>query len=690
MLVAILSPNVSAQNPFIPSIVPIPLPRPHVSTTTVKNLKKPSKPARNEKISPDTTKNIIVSNQLKSGLNALANNNVIQAIALRDVMATNSLDRQILTWAIGVSNNPKTPSAELFNTINELKEWPGITIIQRNAEYSFASETHSAQKVIQFFSYNPPITAQGMAAFIKALVSTGKTSRARQIIAPWWHKTKLTAEEEKLILKETHSILKPIDHLKRMKIMLYANRINSAERVAVLAQAQSLFKAFAAVEKNDPRAAQKLKAVDQSWQKDPLLQFAQIRYLRRTGQYNAAATLMMRAPQDTENLVDPHAWWIERRAISREMLDLNKPQIAYQLVAHDTGAEPSSKIDAAFHAGWYALQFLRDPKLAMQHFTHIPKLSSTPFHTSRGYYWIGRAAEKLGNHQDALNYFHRAAHFKTTYYGQLANSKLKRTKLTISFPKPTPEERQRFSARKSVQAIKKLEKIGQTHLAKILYSELSKMIKSRGELALLAVMAEKKGDYYTSLKIGKTPVPQDNDIDALSYPIGAIPSSVNISTTKKALVYAIARQESEFNPKAVSKAGAQGMLQLLPTTAKELANKHSIPWSQQKLANDAGYSATLSAHFLDEQLKRFNGSFVLTLVSYNAGPRRANEWIERYGDPREQPIEKVIDWIERIPYIETRHYIMRVMENYGIYKMRLVGTMDIKTDLVSGHPGHLR
>ncbi|MCZ2203824.1 lytic transglycosylase domain-containing protein [Bartonella sp. A05] len=682
---AILFPSAFAQPIFLPEKAPIPSARPRIFATTEKT-KNSFEPVYTIPSSETTISNAISLKQLKDGLNALSNKNIIKTIAIRNSMAKHSLDRHILTWAISTSNQTNIPSSEISNAINELKGWPGRTIMQHNAERSFVNETTSAKAIIQKFAHHSPRTAQGMAALAQALITTGQITRARQIIAPWWHKAKLNEKEEELILKNAGSALESIDHLKRMKTMLYALRIDSARRIASLARAQSLFDAFAAVERNDPKSAQKLQAVHKSWKNDPLLLFAQIRYLRRTEQYSAAVKLIMKAPQDAKSLINPDAWWIERRALSREMLDLNKPKIAYQLAANHISITPSLAIDAEFHAGWYALRFLHEPKLAMRHFSRIPQLASAPLSLSRGYYWIGRAAETLGEHKNAQHYFHRAAHFNATYYGQLAASRLNQKKLEVLFPKPTTVERQRFSTRKTVQAIQRLEAIGYAHFAKILYRELGKKIDSPGELALLAVMAEKNSDYYTSLKIGKTAVFQGKKVGALSHPIGAIPISANLSATGKALVYAIARQESEFNPTATSKAGAQGILQLLPTTAKKLANKHSIAWSQQKFRNDASYNAMLGAHFLNEQLERFNGSYILAFIGYNAGPRRVNEWIERYGDPRGQSLEKVIDWIERIPYTETRNYVMRVMENYGVYKARLIGITDIKADLVLGHP----
>ncbi|UTO28882.1 lytic transglycosylase domain-containing protein [Bartonella harrusi] len=679
----ILFSSACAQTHLLHGKAPIPLERP----TPFVIKKETQKPLKQFYISPHDTpisSNNFTLKQLKTGLDALLNNNIATTISLRNSMGKESLDRHILTWAIGISNQANVPSSEIFHAIKELKGWPGINIMQRNAERAFINETNSAHLIIEKFSHHPPLTAQGIALFAKALIATGQTVRARQVIAPWWHKEKLNAKEEEFILKNANAALKPIDHLKRMQFMLYAHRFDSAERVAKLARAQSLFNAFVAVEKNDPKAAQKLRAAERSWQKNPLLQFARMRHLRRTGQYNVAASLMMKTPSGVLKLMDPHALWKEKRALSREMLDLNKPKIAYQLVATYPGMTSSLAIDAEFHAGWYALRFLHNPQLAMHHFSRIPQLSSAPLYTSRGYYWMGRTAETLGEHKNAQNYFRLAAHFSATYYGQLAAARLNKKKLEISFPKPTANERHRFNTRTTIKAIRRLEAVDYTHLAKIFYRELGKTIESPGELALLAVMAEKNGDYYTSLKIGKTAAFQGKNVGALSHPIGAIPASTNVSAAGQALVYAIARQESEFNPTAISKAGARGILQLLPTTAKTLAKKYSITWSPQKLSSDASYNAKLGAYFLSEQLERFNGSYILTLIGYNAGSRRVDEWIERYGDPRGQPLDKVVDWIERIPYTETRHYVMRVMENYEVYKARFTGKIDIKTALLYG------
>ncbi|EJF90620.1 lytic transglycosylase domain-containing protein [Bartonella tamiae] len=621
---------------------------------------------------------------LKAALDALYSKDILKTLSLRNTLAQDSLDRDILDWSIAMSGIKGISSCDIQKITYKLSDWPGQNTMQRNFEEALADEVHLPPITIAAFKNRTPLTAKGMVVLGRALMIEGEIEKAHQLIAPWWQNAKLNTSEEQLILSTFGDILTTNDHLSRMRSMLYAYRINSAERVAKLAKAHSLYAGFAAVARNESNAKQKLTAVDKKWHNDPVFLFAKIQYLRRSGHYDAAADIMFKAPKDAKALTDPDVWWIERRVLSREMLDINKPKLAYQLAAAHAAESPTMAADAEFHAGWYALRFMNDPQTAMTHFNRILQLSSRPLSLSRGYYWIGRSAQAQGNSQAAKDAFQRAAHFGTTYYGQLAASKLGGVKLDIPYPKASVTDRENFAARQSVMAIKRLETIGYADRARLLYNELAHELKTPGEMALLAVMAEKNGDHYTSLRIGKNAVLRGMDVGSLSHPLGAIPEQANISASGKALAYSIARQESEFNPKAVSVAGAQGILQLLPATAKSVAAKHSIAWSPQKLISDAGYNATLGAHFLGEQLARFNGSYILTFIGYNAGPRRANEWIARYGDPRGQNIDDVVDWVERIPYTETRNYVMRVMENYQVYKSRLSGQSDIKTDLVSG------
>ncbi|GLS32984.1 lytic transglycosylase domain-containing protein [Neomesorhizobium albiziae] len=619
---------------------------------------------------------------LKSGLDALTAKDLGRARAVRDALPAASLDHHILAWAIALQGGNDISSGEIAAAAEALPGWPGMAALRRNSEKALLRENPAAKTVVQAFGATKPQTAEGMTILARSLVVLGQPERARALLSPFWRTEKLEAKDEVAILKEFGALIPAADHRFRMERMLYADRVSSAQRVAGLAGAKQLADAWSAVLRNDKNAGKLLDAVP-SAQRSAGYLFAEAKYLRRGEKISEAAAIILKAPKDKASLVDPDAWWIERRVLSRELVDAGDMKTAYRLVAAHSAESPSNAVDAEFHAGWYALRGLNDAQTAAKHFSRIAEIADGPVSLSRAYYWLGRAAE-AGGPGDAKAYYERAAGYGTAFYGQLAAARIGRGGITVAYPTPTSADRQQFSRREAVQAIRRLENAGHAWRADILYRDLAQQLTAPGELALLAVMAEKRGNNFLALKVGKIAAGRGIDIGALSHPLGAIPESAKIDGSGKALAYAIARQESEFNTGAVSRAGAMGLLQLMPGTAKELAKRSGLPYSMQRLTSDAGYNATLGAAFLGEQLGKFDGSYVLTFAGYNAGPRRTQEWVKRYGDPRGKDIDTVVDWIERIPFAETRSYVQRVMENYQVYKMRLSGQFNIATDLVSG------
>ncbi|WP_439500606.1 lytic transglycosylase domain-containing protein [Aminobacter ciceronei] len=620
--------------------------------------------------------------QLKSGLDALSIGDLAQARAVRDALPTTALDRHILMWAIAINGGDQVPSADIAAAAQALPGWPGLATLRRNSERAMARETPGPNIVVSAFAGSEPQTIEGALLLARAQKELGNAKAALAVLQPFWRTEKLDAKYEVAILRDFGSLIPAADHRIRMERMLYADRVNSAARVAELAGAKPLADAWAAVIKGDKKAQALLDAVPAS-QRSAGYVFAKARLLRKQEKFTEAAAVMLKAPGDRASLIDPDTWWVERRVLSRELLDEGDVRTAYRIAAAHSAENATNAADAEFHAGWYALRGLNDAKLASGHFERIAKIAGSPISLSRAYYWLGRSAE-AGGPGNAKDYFARAATYGTTFYGQLAAERIGRKVLNVVYPAPTSADRQAFAQREAVSAITRLEGAGYAAYAEMLYRDLASQLNSPGELALLAVMAEKQDNHYLALRVGKIAAQRGLDVGALSHPIGVIPGSANISGSGKALAYAIARQESEFKVSAVSSAGARGLLQLMPGTARDLAKKAGMAFSQERLTSDAGYNATLGASFLGEQLGRFNGSYVLTFAGYNAGPRRADQWISRYGDPRGKDVDTVVDWIERIPYAETRSYVQRVMENYQVYKMRLSGSYDINGDLVNG------
>lgn len=619
---------------------------------------------------------------LKAGLDAIEAMDIGKARRIRDRLPEASIDRHILAWAIAFDGGRDVSSVDIASAALMLPDWPGMKRLRRNSERAFYRENPDARRVISVFGDSRPQTLDGIILLARAHASLGQVKDARAVLASFWRTAKLEAPEEQRIIKEFGAILQPEDHRARMEGMFYAERINSADRVAKLAGAEPLAKAWAAVIRGEKDAAAQLKAVPADMRSAGYY-FAEARYLRRKKKFAEAAAIMLKAPTDREALVDPDAWWTERRVLSRELVDDGDMKLAYRIAAAHAAESPVEAADAEFHAGWYALRGLSDAKTAAKHFARIAEIAAGPISLARAYYWLGRAAE-AGAPGDAKAFYEKAAVYGTVFYGQLAADRIGGKTLNVAYPEPTDVDRENFRRRETVKAIRRLERCGYQKLADMLYRELAGYLPQPGELALLADMAERRSDHTLALKIGKIAAGRGLDIGALSHPVGAIPADADISGSGKALAYAIARQESEFNVAAVSHAGARGLLQLLPGTAKSVAKKAGMTFSQERLTTDAGYNATLGAAFLSEQLGRFDGSYVLTFVGYNAGPGRARDWIKRYGDPRGKDIDTVVDWIERIPFTETRAYVQRVMENYQVYKMRLSGSFDIEGDLVKG------
>lgn len=671
-------------------IVPLPFARPDApASIPMPTRPQASMPTPVAIPTPDITGSIprldrpLASSALKTGLDALSGNDAAQALAARNSLPEGSLDRRILTWAIASSGMRDVPYREIAAATRELTGWPGIGGLREREERALYRENPPAAAVLSAMGNSRPQTSEGAIILARAQMASGRAADATRVMRTLWTSDTLDVATEDKALSEFGRLLTAADHKARMDYLMYRGRTAQAKRFSGLGNAQSLYNAWAAVANNSKNAGTLINAVAGSWASDPAYLFVKIEYARRQNDYVEAAKLLERVPRDPAKLIYPTEWWNEQRIVSRGLADQGQFRAAYRLVANHVAQSTVDRADAEFHAGWYALRALQDATTAETHFRKILDASSRPLSASRALYWLGRSAEAGGPGQ-ARSFYEQAARYSGTFYGQLAAAKLGKSTLDVSYPSPTTQDRERFASREVVRAIARLDAVGHDRRSAALYSALGEQIDSPGELSLLTARAEAQGDHALSLRIGKSAFSRGVDVAALAYPIGVIPAGANIAGSGKALAYSIARQESAFNPAAVSPANARGLLQLLPGTAQGVAKRHGMSFKADRLTNDAGYNATLGAHYLGEQIDTFGGSYVLTFIAYNAGPKRVPEWIARYGDPRGKPLDEVIDWVERIPFPETRNYVQRVLENYQVYKTRLGQKADIVADLRYG------
>lgn len=618
-----------------------------------------------------------------AGIAALSARNSLDAISWRDRLPTGSVEWKTLTWAIAVSGQRAVPSRMIADTRSALADWPGQAILQDNMEAALFRENPSPNLVISEFGDRTPATADGAIILARAALATGDKARSAELIRNFWFGQRMDKAIEDRIIEEFGGLLTKADHKRRMEFLLYRERYDDAERFAELGEAQSLYKAFAAVGRKAKNADKLIEAVDPSWHADPTYLYIRIKRQRQLRNYSAAAKLLEAAPKKTDAIVVPGAWWVEARIVGRGLMDEGDAKSAYRLAAGHFATEPTDIVEAEFHAGWYALRGLDDAKTAEGHFKALLAASPRAHDQARALYWLGRTAERR-KEPAATAYFRRSSHFPASFYGQLAAARLGEMVPPGAVYKVTDSDRLAFAARPEIIAISLIERAGEASRARRLYLALAASLEKPVDVQLLAEKALRDHGPTLALAIGKTALRQGHDPGLAAFPLGAIPETADISGAGKALAYAIARQESAFNPQAVSPANAKGLLQLLPSTAKRVASKYQMAYAEEKLTEDPAFNATLGSHYLGEQIAKFDGSLIMTFAAYNAGPNRVDQWIRRYGDPRGKGVEAAVDWIERIPFTETRDYVQRVMENYQVYKMLLDQKADIVADITAG------
>ena len=622
---------------------------------------------------------------LSDGLEAVEARDFDRALDVRREMPNGSTERLALEWAIASAEAPAVPAPLMAEFKRDLGAWPRQARIRTNDERAFLSTRPKAAEIIEKFAQKTPDSNLAIVSLVRAYEDTGNRKAATELVRSWWPTAKLTIRQQARYSEIFEDLLQTSDHKHRMDRLLYDGKTRQALRLSSLAKAESLAKGRAAVANSRSDASQELSRVDESWNEDPGYLFSTILLKRRKGDYETAASLLQPTPHDPDMLVDPDRWWVERRIVSREMLERGKRSQAYVLAAAHSATGTAAIADAEFHAGWFALRFLEKPKTAEEHFARLEDVVTTPISKSRALYWLGRAAEADKRPEDARKRYEAAAGYPGTFYGQLAHDRLGRTRLDLRKVTISYEDRKAFSSNPLVSAITAFETLGDDRRARILYRHLAQTLSDPAHLRLLALRLELQGKHDGVLTVGKSAFNRGIQIEKLAFPTGAIPKEKAASASNLPMMYAIARQESAFRIDAVSPVGALGLLQVMPRTARAVAKRLDLSYAKGALVRDPALNATIGAAYFQEQLDRWKGSYVLTLAAYNAGPKRVENWLKRFGDPRGKSTDDIIDWIESIPFPETRNYVMRVMEGYQVYKVRLSQSpLNLAEDLAAG------
>lgn len=588
------------------------------------------------------------------------------------MIAKDKTVRTALEW-IALRNFPRETGFERLQAFMQAHPaWPALGWLKKRSEEALFGDRKSSALVKTFFSAADPETPAGKLALARVLTDDGKTSEAAALVRAVWREADLSPQLEAKVKAEFNTYLGRADHKFRADRLLYKEQIAAAFRAAALAgpDVMALAKARAAVIMG-ARSDKLLAAVPLALRSDPGLLFAQIHKLRHADKIRAATDIMLAAPRDPSRLVDGDAWWVERRLLARKLLDQNDAKIAYKLCAEHAAVSHEMRIEAEFHAGWIALRFLHDPALAAGHFDAIAKLAEAPMSRARAAYWQGRTAEAsfaADAEAAARRFYEQAAVHHTAYYGQLARAKLGLTTLPI---RSISNEAKGEDREDAIKAIELLYLAGEKNLAGPLVIEAARHLADERQVAALASLVAKQRDAHLSLNFGKIVSQRGMPIDELAFPNYGVPAYEPLQdSAAPSVVYSVARQESAFEPSAVSSAGAKGLMQMILPTAKRTAARAGVAFDAKRLLTDAAFNAQLAARHLGELMAEQKGSYILTFAAYNAGGKRVKEWIDAHGDPRKPGVDPV-DWVEWIPFTETRNYVQRVIENLSVYRVRL-------------------
>ena len=552
--------------------------------------------------------------------------------------------------------------------IGDHPSWPDIGLLRRRAEGRLWQERSNAATVRRFTS-GQPASAKGRFALARVLLAEGDRDGAERQVRQAWRSEELSEHVEAEALAAFRELLTLEDHRARMDRRIGAKDFSGAMRAArrLGKGGSSIVKACKSVAANARKSLALLDAVPGKARHDLGYTLCRIQWLMRHDRVANATQLILAASPETMALQDTNEWWRKRRTLARELLDRRDPKAAYQVVKGAAIPDnPYYRAEFHFMAGWIALRFLDDPATALVHFAHVDDDATNPVVLARGAYWRGRAHEAAGQIEDMRANYESAARHSTAYYGQLARARLGLSELEL---RPPPEH-PKVASVELVHAAELLYAIGERDLVLSFLTGVAEQSNDAAGLASLAELAARNGDARAVLLVGKAALARGLPLDVYAFPdIGVPPYSPIGPALDRSVVYSVARTESEFNQHDVSPAKAVGLMQITPEAGRDTAKRFSITYDWDRLVSDPVYNTQIGAAELAALLQQYRGSYIMSFAGYNAGRGRVQKWVAQYGDPRDANVDAV-DWVERIPFAETRNYVQRVIENLQVYRVR--------------------
>ncbi len=588
-------------------------------------------------------------------------------IALESTIA-DPVAKKLVEWMLLRRGGAEIAFSRYAAFIDGNPDWPSIPLLRRRAEARLWQQ-HRDAATVRGFVGDEPAGVYGELALARVLLAAGDREGAVRNLRAAWHDGELSSETETAVLGEFPDLLTRTDHAGRMDRRIGAKDFTGAMRAAkrIGESYVAIVKACIATEANAKKAKSLLDAVPSEARDDAGYELCHIHWLRHQNDVAGTTKAMLAAAGIAVERLETDEWWRERRLLARKLLDQGDAKTAYRVVSE--AAEPANPYYSSewhFMQGWIALRVLGDVAAARAHFAHIGESTADPLVQARGGYWRGRAAEAAGDVREMRAQYEAAARLTTTYYGQLARARLGLGPIELRQPPSAPAS---GVAEDLLHATEILYAIGERDLVVPFTTELCEY----GEPATLAALAQltaSHDDANATMLIGKTALARGLALERYAFPDIGIPRYTSIGHgIERSIVFAVARTESAFDQRDKSPAKAVGLMQVTPEAGRDTAKRFNVKYDWTKLVSDPVYNTQMGAGELEALLKEYRGSFIMTFAGYNAGRGRVQEWVAKYGDPRDPKVDAV-DWVERIPISETRNYVERVMENLAVYRAR--------------------
>lgn len=582
---------------------------------------------------------------------------------------TGTLEQDIVTWRWLRAGEGTFNDYRQFLMRNG--DWPGLDRVRARGEAAIRA-TDDPRHVIAYFQEHQPVTGAGGLALTRAYDALGMAADAEAQAVLTWHTLPLAAPAHGWMMDRFGRHLAP-HHTTRLDAMLWQGASDSARLMLDLVPGQwrTLAVARLTLRAGGPGVDNLVEAVPEALADHPGLAHERFQWRARKGLHDSAIALLDAQSVSAAMLGEPAQWASRRRSYARQMMRDGQSELAYRLAANNYLTEGSNYADLEWLAGFIALRQLDEPAVALAHFDRFAAAVETPISLGRAGYWRGRALTALGRAEDARAAYAAGAEHQTSFYGQLAAEELSTpmSEDLIAGRDPAAWSNTLYAGSSVLRAARLFHEAGERNLTEWFLTHLAEAGGEAGRRGLVE-LALSWDEPHIALRIAKVAAGFGQVVPQGYFPVTDVAQLDH--TVAPELVLSIARRESEFDPVVVSGAGARGLMQLMPGTAQDMARVLSVPYSASALLSDPAYNARLGTAYLTELIAEFGHNYVLVAAAYNAGPSRARRWIEAHGDPRSAGVD-VVDWIEKIPFRETRNYVMRVTESLAVYRARLAG-----------------